>query len=55
MSFLTLTDVRKEFGEQVAVHDFDLSIARGLDYYTGTVYETLMRGYERFGSICSSE
>jgi len=31
----------------------DLRIARGLDYYTGTIYETLMRGYERFGSICS--
>ena len=31
----------------------DLRIARGLDYYTGTVYETLMLGYERFGSICS--
>jgi histidyl-tRNA synthetase len=31
----------------------DLRVARGLDYYTGTVYETQMRGYERFGSICS--
>src|SRR5437773_305955 len=31
----------------------DLRIARGLDYYTGTVYETLMQGYERSGSICS--
>jgi histidyl-tRNA synthetase len=31
----------------------DLRIARGLDYYTGTVYETLLLGYERFGSICS--
>ena len=31
----------------------DLKIARGLDYYTGTVYETPLRGYERFGSICS--
>ncbi|TMM37300.1 MAG: histidine--tRNA ligase [Actinobacteria bacterium] len=31
----------------------DLRIARGLDYYTGTVYETLMQGYERFGSVCS--
>jgi histidyl-tRNA synthetase len=31
----------------------DLSIARGLDYYTGTVYETQLRGYERYGSICS--
>jgi histidyl-tRNA synthetase len=31
----------------------DLKIARGLDYYTGTVYETQLRGYERLGSICS--
>ncbi|MFY1683914.1 histidine--tRNA ligase [Micromonospora sp. WMMD730] len=31
----------------------DLRIARGLDYYTGTVYETQLVGYERFGSICS--
>ncbi len=31
----------------------DLSIARGLDYYTGTVYETTMEGYEQFGSACS--
>jgi len=31
----------------------DLKIARGLDYYTGTVYETELAGYERLGSICS--
>jgi histidyl-tRNA synthetase len=31
----------------------DLSIARGLDYYTGTVYETTLIGYESLGSICS--
>jgi histidyl-tRNA synthetase len=31
----------------------DLSIARGLDYYTGTVYETTLLGYESLGSICS--
>ncbi|WBB81403.1 histidine--tRNA ligase [Micromonospora sp. WMMD882] len=31
----------------------DLRIARGLDYYTGTVYETQLQGFERFGSICS--
>jgi histidyl-tRNA synthetase len=31
----------------------DLKIARGLDYYTGTVYETQLQGYEKFGSICS--
>jgi histidyl-tRNA synthetase len=31
----------------------DLRIARGLDYYTGTVFETRMSGYESLGSICS--
>lgn len=31
----------------------DLKIARGLDYYTGTVYETTMAGYESMGSISS--
>ncbi len=31
----------------------DLTIARGLDYYTGTVYETNLKGYESIGSICS--
>jgi histidyl-tRNA synthetase len=31
----------------------DLAIARGLDYYTGTVYETTLIGHEALGSICS--
>jgi len=31
----------------------DLSIARGLDYYTGTVYETFMTDHPEVGSICS--
>jgi histidyl-tRNA synthetase len=31
----------------------DLRIARGLDYYTGTVFETRMDGFEALGSICS--
>ena len=31
----------------------DLSIARGLDYYTGTVFETFVTGHESLGSICS--
>ena len=31
----------------------DLSIARGLDYYTGTVYETRLLEYPTLGSICS--
>lgn len=38
--------------ERVAVVA-DLSIARGLDYYTGTVFETRLTGSEGLGSICS--
>ena len=32
---------------------FSPAIARGLDYYTGTVYETTINGLEKYGSICS--
>lgn len=31
----------------------DLTIARGLDYYTGTVYETFLDDYPQIGSVCS--
>ena len=31
----------------------DLTIARGLDYYTGTVYETILNDYPEMGSVCS--
>lgn len=31
----------------------DLAITRGLDYYTSTVYETFLDGYESIGSVCS--
>ncbi|MGL4849765.1 MAG: histidine--tRNA ligase [Clostridium sp.] len=31
----------------------DLKIIRGLDYYTGTVFETILLGNESYGSICS--
>ena len=31
----------------------DLKIARGLDYYTGTVYETFLNDFRRIGSVCS--
>lgn len=31
----------------------DLKIARGLDYYTGTVYETVLNEYPEVGSVCS--
>lgn len=39
-------------GERVRVVA-DLKIARGLDYYTGTVFETRLEGHEGLGSICS--
>ncbi len=35
------------------VYTFDLRIVRGLDYYTGTVYETNLVDYPEFGSVCS--
>ncbi len=38
--------------ERVSV-EADLRIARGLDYYTGTVFETRLSGWEHLGSICS--
>jgi histidyl-tRNA synthetase len=43
---------RAHFGEASPLVA-DLQITRGLDYYTGTVYETVMAGYESLGSVCS--
>ena len=34
-------------------YEIDLTIARGLDYYTGTVYETILKDYPNLGSVCS--
>ena len=34
-------------------YEIDLSITRGLDYYTGTVYETFLNKYPQLGSVCS--
>ncbi|HEX2954875.1 MAG TPA: histidine--tRNA ligase [Bacillota bacterium] len=31
----------------------DLTVARGLDYYTGTIYETMLNDYPGIGSVCS--
>mgnify|MGYP003300273962 CR=1 FL=1 len=42
-----------EFGVPEEYFAVDLSIARGLDYYTGTVYETIMLDHPEIGSICS--
>ena len=43
----------KSFGIPDTHYKIDLSIARGLDYYTGTVYETFLTGHPEVGSICS--
>ena len=40
-------------GERPGALVADLKIARGLDYYTGTVYETQLEGHESWGSFCS--
>ena len=41
------------FGVPEQNFKIDLSIARGLDYYTGTVYETFLNDHREIGSICS--
>ena len=41
------------FGVPEANFTVDLTIARGLDYYTGTVYETFLNKYREIGSVCS--
>ena len=41
------------FGVPEANFKVDLTIARGLDYYTGTVYETFLNKYREIGSVCS--
>ena len=51
-----LTEVVKyvrSFGVPDTNFKVDLTIARGLDYYTGTVYETFLNEYRELGSVCS--
>ena len=43
----------KLFGVPSENYKIDLTIARGLDYYTGTVYETFLNKYRQLGSVCS--
>ena len=42
-----------DFGVPAENFAVDLTIARGLDYYTGTVYETTLLDYPEIGSVCS--
>lgn len=41
------------FGVDEKNFNINLKIIRGLDYYTGTIFETIIEGYESYGSICS--
>ncbi len=41
------------FGVPKDYYTIDLTIARGLDYYTGTVYETFIKNHPEYGSVCS--
>ncbi len=43
----------RNFGVPDTNFKVDLTIARGLDYYTGTVYETFLNEYREIGSVCS--
>ena len=43
----------KSFGVEENYFIIDLTIARGLNYYTGTVYETILDDYPKLGSVCS--
>jgi histidyl-tRNA synthetase len=46
-------DQLKAMGVPESRYAINLSIARGLDYYTGIVYETTLDDYPQIGSICS--
>jgi len=48
-----VVNIMKELGIPESNFIIDLTIARGLDYYTGTVYETRLDDYEDIGSVCS--
>ena len=43
----------KGFGVPESSYALNFSIARGLDYYTGTVYETILTDHPQIGSVCS--
>ena len=49
----TVVKYLRLFGVPESNFALDLTIARGLDYYTGTVYETLLDQYPSIGSVCS--
>jgi histidyl-tRNA synthetase len=52
-SLRTVLDLLTAAGVQESRIAIDLGLARGLDYYTGIVFETTVKGWEKFGSIAS--
>ena len=50
---IAVTKYLRDFGVPEENFAVDLTIARGLDYYTGTVYETVMTEHPEIGSVCS--
>ncbi|MCR5531736.1 MAG: histidine--tRNA ligase [Lachnospiraceae bacterium] len=48
-----VVDYLRKFDVEESAFRIDLTIARGLDYYTGTVYETMLNDYPSMGSVCS--
>ncbi|MBQ3261245.1 histidine--tRNA ligase [Candidatus Saccharibacteria bacterium] len=50
-----LSEVCKDLSEQGLSDNLriDMKIVRGLDYYTGTVFETIIPDYKQIGSVCS--
>lgn len=50
---VTVARYMGDFGVPPEAFAIDFTIARGLDYYTGTVYETVMTDHPEIGSVCS--
>jgi histidyl-tRNA synthetase len=48
-----VSEAIRQFGVPDSAFAVDLGVVRGLDYYTGTIYETTLTAYPELGSICS--
>src|SRR5205823_9102067 len=48
-----VVDAIRQFGVPDSAFAIDLAVVRGLDYYTGTIYETQLLAHPDIGSICS--
>ena len=53
MKLFGIVTILKAMGVEEKFFKVDTLIIRGLDYYTGTVYETFLENYRQLGSVCS--